>query len=85
MKMWISKYALTAGITEESGEIVRSHHDYFSTGPHGFYRIGKDAHHTRVEAEKAAEAMRIKKIASLKKQVKVLETLSFSGGTGVSA
>ena len=81
MKMWISKYALTAGITEESGEIVRSHHDYFSTGPHGFYRIGKDAHHTIDEAKKAAEAMRVKKIASLKKQIKKLENLSFSGAS----
>lgn len=80
MKMWISKYALSSSIREEEGKIFHgAKEDYFAVGINGFYVIGVHAHETREAALVAAEAMRIKKIASLKKQISKLEKLEFSG------
>lgn len=73
--MWISKYALSKGrISAEIGTVSDLH---FKVGWHGFYVIGRDAHSTRDAALEAAEAMRIKKIASLKKQIAKLEKMKF--------
>lgn len=75
MKVWITKYALTAGIIEAEGDIAApgmiSYHD--ATGPARQFAHGKDWHTTERDAFNRAEEMRQKKIASLKKQIKKLE------------
>ena len=79
MKIYITKYALTVGIKEEYAETsdldecatVRKPGDY----PQYFY--GNDWHVTKEEAICKAEMMRIKKIASLSKQITKLEKLKF--------
>lgn len=75
MKMWISAYALSSGIRNEEGHL-NTDGDYFTSGL-GFYPVGKHAHETRDAALAAAEAARIKKIASLKKQIAKLEKMKF--------
>lgn len=79
MKYWISKYALTRGIFEIEGI-----HDDFgnslqykdNTGWLGFYYKG-EYHETEAAARSAAEEMRTKKIASLRKQIEKLERMEF--------
>ena len=75
MKVWITKYALTAGIIEAEGVIAApgmiSYHD--ATGPALQFAHGNDWHTTERAAFNRAEEMRQKKIASLKKQIKKLE------------
>lgn len=77
MKMWISKYALIGGIKEEGGRASDGY--FYPNGGWASHSIGTYAHETREEAVAAAEAMRIKKIASLRKQISKLEKLEFSG------
>jgi len=89
MKYYITKYALTAGIVEREGEI----HDTIGggdmlcckrEGKQAFYGDdiyhgkGRDWHETREGAVARSEQMRVKKIASLKKQVAKLEALKFT-------
>ena len=78
-KVWITKYALSQGITEHMAEIKEG--SAYPGAPfmsfYGFV-IGKDAHLTREEAVAAAEKQRQKKIASVKKQLTALEKLSFA-------
>jgi hypothetical protein len=79
MDFWISKYALSSGIfmlrdAELYEGVYASKHE---GRVHHFY--GKnDWHHSLDEAKKKSEAMRTKKIASLKAQIKKLEHLNFS-------
>ena len=73
--MWISKYALSKGRIPAVVGTVSDR--YFRVGLQGFYVIGLDANSTREAALEAAEAMRIKKIASLKKQIAKLEKMKF--------
>ena len=76
---YISKYALTAGIRTEtvetctsgSGAVFRVTPSWSTYYPKGTW------HRTREEAVAKAEAMRVKKIASLKKQIAALEVLKF--------
>ena len=79
MKIWNTKYALTKGILEHdvqerSDGMVRIHTDYSYTYLHG---EGKDWHRTFESAQKRAEAMRVAKIASLRKSIKQLEAMRF--------
>lgn len=79
MKVWITKYALTDGIIEmecvQFGDIsVREVGNPFPTYYHG---EGGEWHRTKESAIKQAEAMRQKKIESLKKQIKKLEGTRF--------
>lgn len=76
--VWLSKYALTAGIKEVNADI-RGDSAYPGAPYASFtsYVMGKDAHETRDMAVMAAEAARKKKLASLKKQVAALEALKF--------
>jgi hypothetical protein len=80
MKVWISKYALAQGIYEaevdryEDSQMVTIQHRY---GCEYFHGEGREWHMTREEAVARAEAMRAKKIASLKKQIAKLEKLVF--------
>lgn len=77
MKVWISKYALSAGVQEvECGDIT----DGCAYSPYGgcnWLKMGIDAHDSREEAVAKAEKDRIKKIASLEKQIKKLKAKTF--------
>ncbi len=77
-KVFITKYALTKGILEKEAEI----HDYgheiaYVKGEFSSYSLGKEAFRTREQAMERAEKMRLKKIASLKKQIEALEKMKF--------
>ena len=81
MKIWISKYALSKGITEHECAPPRDGSDYVYPGKPfssfvGF-KIGRDAHITQEAAAKAAEDARIKKIASVRKQLAKLGKMNF--------
>jgi hypothetical protein len=81
-KMWISKYALSRGYCELLTGKVNSSEDYLWIDYVGL-RIGIDAHETEQEANAAADAARVRKIASLRKQLARLEAMTFTaGGTG---
>ena len=87
MKVWITKYALTDGISEV--EIIAEHKilenpiEYKSrylcrnTDGDQFYLNGDDFCYTYECAIQKAEEMRQKKIASLKKQIEKLERMRF--------
>lgn len=82
MKVWISKYALTKGIYETDGEICTSINENMFYSPSAGYFHNHPAgidewHMTKGSAIRTAEQMRIKKIASLKKQIEKLENLDF--------
>jgi len=81
MKIWISKYALSMGITEHECEPPEDGRVYVYPGqPFASFisfAFGLEAHATPEEAAKAAEAGRLKKIAALRKQIAKLEKLSF--------
>ena len=79
MKIWITKYALSGGISEHEAEIRGS--SAYPGKPFASYvgfTIGTDAHVTKEAAVAAAEKMRVKKIASVKKQLVKLENLRFN-------
>jgi len=78
-KIWVTKYALTEGIFTiyiEHTDIDRSISLPDEQHFHGYARKG-EWHRTEEEAKAKAEEMRIKKIASLKKQIKKLEEMKF--------
>lgn len=81
-KVYITKYALTAGILIRHAEVSSAYWDekvlYASAKEEmgtSTYRIGTEAFYTLEEAKKNAEERRMKKIESLKKQIKKLENL----------
>ena len=85
MKVFISKWALTGGIEEAGGIMVRgmSGGEYFKQdGPSYTSRplltVGKDVHATRDAAVEAAEFLRARKLASLRRQIAKIEELDFS-------
>ena len=87
MKVWITKYALTDGISE--GEVIAEHKirenpietkiKYLCKNSVGdqFYLDSDDFCYTYECAIKKAEEMRQKKIESLKKQIQNLEGIRF--------
>ena len=87
MKVWITKYALTDGISEV--EIIAEHkirenpieykRRYLCRNADGdqFYLDGDDFCYTYECAIQKAEEMRREKIASLKKQIEKLEEMRF--------
>jgi hypothetical protein len=84
MKVWITKYALTAGITEIDAEVCSSVSDGMirvpkKEGSHTYddYYHKPYWHETREEAVKRAESMRVKKIASLKNSLAKFEKMKF--------
>ena len=89
MKVFISKWALTGGIEEAGGIIVRglSGTEYFKQGGPSYaarplLTVGKDVHATREAAVKAAEFLRARKLASLRRQIAKIEELDFSKEAG---
>jgi hypothetical protein len=81
MKVWMSKYALTAGLSEHEaqecndGSMVQIGCGFGTQYLHG---EGREWHRTREEAAARAEAMRTKKIASLRQQIARLEAMRFT-------
>ncbi len=77
-KVWSSKYALTAGITEHQAEIKGD--SAYPGAPFasfvGFV-MGEDAHESREAAAAAADVARKKKIAALEKQIGKLKAMKF--------
>ena len=83
IKVWISKYALTQGIFEIEAEICEGSMTGMvadiNNRTFGLYHgEGREWHKTKEEASKRAEKMRLKKIASLKKQIEKLEKMDFN-------
>ena len=84
MKVFISKWALTGGIKEAGGLIVRgsSGTEYFKQACGGaaapLLTVGKDVHKTREAAVEAAEFLRARKLASLRRQISKIESISFA-------
>jgi hypothetical protein len=79
-KVFITKYALTTGVKEIEADIIRSRfedREYVIDGLCSYFRIGENAFTDKSEALKKAEEMKIRKIASLRKQIEKLEKLSF--------
>lgn len=79
--VYSTKYVLTAGIEKITGELsgntfsYKQEESFWTTYLHG---EGRDWHRTEESARKRAEEIRLKKIASLKKQIAKLELLTFS-------
>lgn len=68
------------GIKEIETDIIRSRfedREYVRDGLCSYFRIGENAFTDKSEALKKAEEMKIRKIASLRKQMEKLEKLSF--------
>lgn len=79
-KVFITKYALTKGILEKEAEIRDYGYEYeiaYVKREFSSYSLGKEAFRTREQAMERAEKMRLKKIASLKKQIEALEKMKF--------
>lgn len=76
MKIYITRHALTAGILERDAE-VKEYVDgtklAYVKSDYSSYRLGADAFLNLEDAKKNAEERRLKKIESLKKQIKKLE------------
>lgn len=76
--IYITKYALTDGILVREGEPTHTEGGYFYKYEPGALTssiYGKDVYLAPEPALKRAEEMRVKKIASLEKQIKKLQTL----------
>lgn len=75
---YLSKYALTDGIKKVEVDVSPCVDGFvYIKGHWRVYKLGGDIHKTEAEALAAAEAMRVKKIASLKKQIAKLEAVTF--------
>jgi hypothetical protein len=81
MKVFVTKYALTAGIqeievkqSENYPEMVTNIANSYQT----FHGEGRDWHRTWDSAAAHAEKMRVGKIASLKKSIHKLERLTWA-------
>lgn len=79
--MYLSKYALTSGVQQVQIKEISPEGYAYQEGPYwNSLAVGRDVHETFEAAAVAADAARVKKIASLKKQIAKLEKLSFSKG-----
>ena len=78
IKAWVTKYALTNGILVRNGTHLTTEDEteYFYEGPL-FARWNIDAFATEEKAIDRANDMRLRKIESLKKQIRKLEALKF--------
>lgn len=75
---FLSKYALSDGVQAfkgEAGDDGRVNLEGFSSWVS--FALGRDVHETEQEAIKAADMARVKKIASLRKQIARLEAETF--------
>jgi hypothetical protein len=76
MKVWFSKYAITLGVQEREVHDLRDGWvrvlPYFNS-----FKMGRDVHDTPEAAIAAAEVDRVNRIASLRRQIEKLESMSF--------
>ena len=81
IEAWMTKYALTDGIWIGEAD-VRDGGAYFCLqhGNDSFWVSGTDWHRTEEAAIQRAEEMRVRKIASLRKQIAKLEAMTFVRG-----
>jgi hypothetical protein len=80
VRIWISKYALSGSLIEAEADIKEGTATVQRNGNGWcdyFHAEGKEWHRTREGAEARAEAMRVAKIASLRKQIAKLEAMTF--------
>lgn len=85
MKVYITKYALSSGIFDIDAEIGESGMVSENSEYHRcFHGEGKEWHKTLENAKKYAEDMRLKKVASLKKQLAKYEKMRFIAENEVS-
>jgi hypothetical protein len=81
MKVWVTKYALTQGITEHEVDPPKMGSDIVIDKSTRFWQFfhgeGKQWHRTRESAVTRAQATKRQKITSLKTQIKRLEALEF--------
>lgn len=81
---YLSRYALSdkgriqAFTSEEHSEGGGYVSNFNAAGYWTSFKLGRDVHETTEAAIAAAEAARTKKIASLKRQIAVLEKLAFT-------
>jgi hypothetical protein len=79
--VWVTKYALTAGVKQHPIVRLEEDGDLWAKLPgspsYGALIGPKDHHPTREAALARAEEMRAAKIASLKRQIERLENLEF--------
>lgn len=76
---YLVKYALSDGVAKTTGEPTYSGDGWIKLKGYSFgiFKLGRDVTETEEEAAKLFEQARIKKIASLRKQVAKLEKLTF--------
>lgn len=79
MRYFITKYALSGKKIDEREIDGEPEHGRIYDRARGYqsFEIGKDAFLSRDDAVKAAEAARITKIASLRKQIAALAAMRF--------
>ena len=80
MKYFVTKYALTQGILEVDGDLSNySSTNIMETRIDGYNILfhGNEFHHDLEYAKLKSEEIRVKKIASLKKQLAKLEAMEF--------
>lgn len=80
MRYFACKYALSYGAIREfeSDDTPDKEYAYDRrSSAWAQYKVGRDAFVTEAEAKAAANKLRLKKIASLKKQIEKLERLAF--------
>lgn len=75
--VWLAKYALANGISQEVVKRVSDDWIYIEGGSWNSYKAGRDVFADYGEAAKAAEALRQKKLGSLRRQIARLEQLKF--------
>ena len=82
MKIYVTKFALTGGITEYEAEISSTYPSMTIVREDGEYGLpvffhGKDWHTTKEAAIIRAEEMRVAKLKSLEKAIKKFSLMSF--------
>jgi hypothetical protein len=77
MKVYVTKYALTKGIIVKEVEKTAFNDTVVTKGPNFQHFYNNDWFENRKDAVKEAEKMRLKKIASLEKQIDKLHNLKF--------
>lgn len=79
-RAWVTKYALTRGVFEIAAELCDADIEMISDNSRRcryYHGEDRDWHRTLEGAQAKAHAMRNAKIASLKKQLKKLESMTF--------
>ena len=75
--VWITKYALTTGISEADATQCADNAVAWHRNGYMYWYNKPDWHLTKEEALARAEQMRVARIASLKKSIAKLEALKF--------